>query len=104
MKLFWNVVYLRPCPDCGETVVYPDNSTLLDWPAEPFSDEACWIVEKVVNFPGFRKKTKYLAMRDRPPAVDGYGRRVGHRLHRHQPPESVVRLGKNPWEVEIRAS
>lgn len=103
--MFWKVVYMRPCPECGETVVYPDNSTLLDWPAEPYSEEACWTVEKVVNFPGFRKKTRYLAMRGRGPSIDPKtGMRVGHRLHVHQPPESIVRRGRNPWEVEIHAS
>lgn len=81
--------YLQPCPDCGQLVVWPDNDTLLDWPAVPFSAlMAPWLVVRVLNVPP-AGRTRVLAMTGQEPKNG-----MGHTLHVHQPETSIVRRGR----------
>lgn len=86
---------LQPCPECGQLVVWPRNDTLLDWPAFPFSPSLGyeWTVVRVKNIPWVRG-IRLVAMKGQP-STDG----MAHRLHEHQPPESIVRKGRLfPWQ------
>jgi len=87
---------IQPCPDCGRLVVWPRNDTLLDWPAQPYSEATGydWTVVRVKHIP-FVRGERLIAMKGNPSATD----RMGHRLHEHQPPTSVVRRGRMfPWQ------
>ena len=69
---------VAPCPECSVDVIHCDNNVLLDYPAIAYDEyRSQWTL--------MRLGAKTLASVGDPPPSG-----LGHRLHEHQPEESVM--------------
>lgn len=67
-----------PCPECNAQVVECDNAVYLDYPAVPYDEaRAQWTIMNMGPM-------QFAGVGDPPPSG------MGHKLHEHQPEDSVM--------------